>query len=512
MFETLHLVYGLGIFLYGMNRIERGLESFSQNHLQHWLTTYTRTPILSVITGVVITAMLQSSSLVTLLMMAFVSTNMVPFKNAIGVVLGANLGTTFTGWIVTTVGFKLPLSDFALPLMGIGSILFLVFLQQERQKAFGRFLIGLGLILLGLDVMKSTVSDLPELFDFTQLAGLPAIVFLLAGAVLTAIIQSSSATMMITLTLLHGGLIQLPEAAAFIIGADLGTTSTSALGALTGKAARKQMAMAHIVFNLIVDLFAFVVLLPVVPWLINLYPSIDRLYALVLFHSAFNLIGLSLFIPFIRPFSDWLNRLFVNDETELTRFIQHIPASQTPMAIDAMRSEVSLLLTNTLSFVIDNVKQCADTRSYEEFKQIEGELIQFETDLNSNKTSNLLTAGRQLVIASRTIISLENDWPLLEHPNLDTSLENWQEHYTRFVSSLQAMDLKTLSADDWSETASQLKEKQHLFEKEQIKAIYAFAAQPGSDEVNLSSLLNLNREMGSAMNHVLLAVAEILEG
>ena len=263
------LLIGLGIFLFGMNQLERGIESLSSAWIKQWLARTTRNPLGSVLSGTAITALLQSSSMVGLIILAFASAGIIPLYNAIGVLLGANLGTTFTGWIVATLGFKLSLSAAALPAVGLGCLIQVFADAWPKIRAAGALLFGLGLLLFGLALMKDAVAGLPEQLDLEQLREFGPLQFLLVGAVLTAVIQSSSATMMIALTALHTGIIDLPGAAALIIGADLGTTSTTALGSIKGSPIKRQLALAHFLFNLIVDLLAFLVLLPALPKLLQ---------------------------------------------------------------------------------------------------------------------------------------------------------------------------------------------------------------------------------------------------
>lgn len=507
---SLYLIYGLGIFLFGMNRIERSLEQASQHRLRHWLTQYTRHPLAAVAMGVAITAALQSSSLVTLLMMALASSGLVPLMNAVGVVVGANLGTTVTGWIVTTLGFKLPLSEFGIPLLGVGTLIFLIFIERPQLKAVGRFLLGLGCLLFGLDLMKSSVEHLPDIIDFVSLSGFPPFVFLLAGAALTAVIQSSSATMMITLTLLHGGLIALPDAAAFIIGADLGTTSTSALGALTGRATRKRLATAHIVFNVIIDLLAFFLLLPLLPyWLLWLNLS-DPLYSLVLFHSAFNLFGLILFIPWLKPFTRWLEHLFIDKETEVTRFIQYIPPHPAPLAIEALQRDVALLFPQCLNVIDRGLGSASAEPNYVMLKKTEGELVQYGAQLSTLASNRALQALREWIIACRTTLSIQDDWGYLALLGTDDETDTWQQHYHALLSRLRAIDPMQLNTQLWQLQRSVCVKENLRIQRHMLTAIDQYAKSPTSDEVSLSSLLNLNREIFSALEHLILGMDEFL--
>ncbi|MBT8140809.1 MAG: Na/Pi symporter, partial [Gammaproteobacteria bacterium] len=283
---------GLGLFLFAMHLIENALSTLGSKSFNNFLIRHTDKPVQSVLSGGLTTAMLQSSSLVGLLVLAFTGAGLMSLNNALGVIFGSNLGTTMTGWIVATIGFKLDLDALSLPLIALGS--FFVVLSKGRKQQVGMVLASIGLLLLGLEFMKDSVSDLKTLFDINSLRDFSAIQFLLFGAVFAAVVQSSSATMIIALAALDGGIISLPSAAAVAIGADLGTTSTIVIGATNGTPNKKRVAAAHVIFNVVTDLIAFILLMPLLQFIIWIGIK-NPLYSLVAFHTLFNLIGIILF-------------------------------------------------------------------------------------------------------------------------------------------------------------------------------------------------------------------------
>lgn len=235
-FDIWQFVGGIGLFLFAMAQLETALQRFSGRSFKRFLQTYTDKPLKAVVAGGLTTAFVQSSSLVGLMVLAFVGAGIMSLGNALGVVFGANLGTTVTGWMVTALGFKLNLESISLPLIGIGSLL-LVGLSG-RIKEVGRLAAALGFLLMGLTLMKDSVSALSDSMDVTKLANLAAWQYLAFGVGFAAVVQSSSATMMVTLAALHAGVIELPSAAAIAVGADLGTTSTILIGTIKGAAGR----------------------------------------------------------------------------------------------------------------------------------------------------------------------------------------------------------------------------------------------------------------------------------
>ena len=273
------LAAGLGLFLFGMHQLEQALTQLAGRSFKKFLRQYTAKPLRGVLAGAVTTAALQSSSVVSLIVLAFVGTGIISLASALGIVFGSNLGTTMTGWIVATIGFKLDIEALALPLITIGGFGVVWSATGTRRSGASHFVVGLGLMLMGLEFMKAGALIATTLFDPSALAGYPLIIFLLAGLLLTAIIQSSSATIMITLSALYAGAIPLDSAAAIAIGADLGTTITALLGALAGSAAKKRVAAAVVLFNVVADTIAFLSLKPLLRFITEVLAIGDPLFS-----------------------------------------------------------------------------------------------------------------------------------------------------------------------------------------------------------------------------------------
>ncbi|MFK7912440.1 MAG: Na/Pi symporter [Pseudomonadales bacterium] len=333
-------IAGIALFLLALSLIESALRTLAGPRFKSLLINHTSTGPSGVLSGTVATAILQSSSFVSLLMLAFVGARLLPLKNAIAVVIGANLGTTATGWIVATVGFKLDLDALALPLIGIGGLL-ATLLQAPRWKELAQLCLALGLLLLGLQYMKGAIEGVASLANPDTLASMGVWHYLLIGIVLSALMQSSSAVMVIALSALHTQVIGLPEAAAVAIGADLGTTSTVLLGALGTGANKKRVALGHLLFNLVTDVTGFVFLIPILAGLAWIG---EPTLTLVAFHSTVNVIGIVMFLPFLSRFSEFLERRFVTREEPLGRYIAEVSAAIPEAAVVALRQELRPLL------------------------------------------------------------------------------------------------------------------------------------------------------------------------
>ena len=534
----LNLIVGLGVFLYGMSLLEKSIEKLSSAWVKSRLTRSKPQPINSVFTGTVITALVQSSSMVSLLVLAFSSAGIIPLFNAVGVLLGANLGTTFTGWIVATIGFKLDLSSIALPCVGMGGLTQVIAKNQSRIKNYGAMLFSFGLLLFGLALMKDAVSDVPGEIDIAALQSLNAFGFLALGIVLTAVIQSSSASMMIALAALNAELITLPGAAALVIGADLGTTSTTILGSITGSTIKRQLALAHVVFNLVVDILAFVFLLPLLPILVAKLGFSDPLYSLVAFHSSFNLVGLCLFIPFIRHYTLWLERFF-KDKAEKS-YLAEVPTLVPEAAIGACRKHTLNLLLSAIVINLRNLRINSETltlnpelkttysnlttylegqsfeRRYEYLKQQEGDLLRYTARLQQQPLSAaeseainvLLSSARDCVYAAKTLKDIRPNLVELRHA-IEPSLQTLYAQYIKMLKPFYQQLLELLSEHDVSYTEEKIQqlyqanEELHQLLHESMKEKNVLH---NIEPERLSTLLNINREIWHCGRNLLTAI------
>ncbi|WP_341667096.1 Na/Pi cotransporter family protein [Alcaligenes sp. SDU_A2] len=304
---------GLGLFLIGMMLLSEGLVAFAGGSLQQFLLACTGKPIKAFASGALITALAQSSTATTVTLIGFVSAGLISFTQAIGVVIGASLGNTATGWIVSGLGLKVNLGFYTLPLIGIGALMKL--LAKGRSKELGRALAGFGILFLGLSTLQDGMQSFADTFS---LAHLPAgsygayVLIMLIGLALTAVLQSSTAAIAMTLTALDAGAVSFDQAAAVVIGAAIGTTLTGVLVTIGGTIYAKRTAIAYILFNAASGLIALL-LLPA--FLHLMHQASDWLQimpgaiALAAFHSLFIGLGALLFLPFTPQFAQLVQRL-----------------------------------------------------------------------------------------------------------------------------------------------------------------------------------------------------------
>lgn len=277
-YDFLSLIGALGMFLYGMTLMSEGLQKVAGDKLRSILTIMTKNRFMGVITGLFITAVIQSSSATTVMVVSFVNAGLLSLIQAISVIMGANIGTTITAWVISLFGFKFSIADLALPVIAL-SIPFW-FSSNSKRKSFGELLIGFALLFLGLELLKNSVPDLqanPEILAFLQqFTGYgygSVLLFLLIGTVLTVVVQSSSATMAITLIMCSKGWLPFELAAAMVLGENIGTTITANIAAIPANVSAKRAALAHTMFNIFGVIWALCLFYPfcgVVSWLIDL--------------------------------------------------------------------------------------------------------------------------------------------------------------------------------------------------------------------------------------------------
>ena len=253
-YDFLALLGSLALFLYGMKIMSEGLQKFAGDRLRSILTAMTTNRVTGVLTGMLITALIQSSSATTVMVVSFVNAGLLTLSQSIGVIMGANIGTTVTAWIISALGFKVDISAFSLPLLAIG--IPLLFSQKSSRKSVGEFIFGFAFLFMGLNLLKTNAPDLsqnPDMLAFVQnytdMGFFSVLLFVLIGTVLTMIVQASAATMAITLIMCANGWISFELGAALVLGENIGTTITANLAALTANTQARRAAMAHLMFN-----------------------------------------------------------------------------------------------------------------------------------------------------------------------------------------------------------------------------------------------------------------------
>ncbi len=311
---------GVGLFLLGMLLLTDGLKALAGKRMRDVLARFTSTPLSGVATGTLATAVIQSSSATTVAAVGFVASGLLTFPQALGIIFGANIGTTLTGWLVAILGFKLDLGEIALPFVFLAAFMRLAF--QGRVALAGQALAGFCLIFIGIEYMKDGMEAFrgivtPTDFPADTLTGRLELV--LIGALITLVTQSSSAGVAAALAALGAGAINFPQGAALVIGMNVGTTFTAVLATIGGGTMTRRTGYSHVIYNVVVGIIAFFLLGPyrtfVEPWM----GSGDGQIALVAFHSLFNILGVVLILPFTHAFARLVELLVPQKGDDLAR-------------------------------------------------------------------------------------------------------------------------------------------------------------------------------------------------
>jgi phosphate:Na+ symporter len=357
-YDFLKLIGSLALFLYGMKIMSEGLQKFAGDRLRSILTAMTTNRVTGMLTGILITALIQSSSATTVMVVSFVNAGLLTLAQSIGVIMGANVGTTVTAWIISVFGFKVDVASFALPMLAFGVPL--LFSQKSARKSIGEFIFGFAFLFMGLKYLTEYSPDLsknPDMLAFvtewTDMGFFSIIVFVLVGAVLTMMVQASAATMAITLIMCANGWISFELGAALAMGQNIGTTITANLAALTGNTQARRAAMAHLLFNVfgvIVVLIIFNPFMQAVSWFVTdvmhqTDPATRVAFELSAFHTAFNVFNVLLLIWFVKAIERIVCFILPskeNDEEYRLRFISRGLLSTAELSILEARKEIHL--------------------------------------------------------------------------------------------------------------------------------------------------------------------------
>ncbi|OOY99046.1 Na/Pi cotransporter family protein [Solemya velum gill symbiont] len=352
---------GIGLFLLGMIVMTDGLRGLAGESLQHMLANTTHSPFSGALSGTISTAILQSSSATTVAAIGFVSAGLLTFPHALGVIFGANLGTTITGWLVVLFGFKLKLGVLLLPLIFFGVMLKL-FSSGWKVQA-GLAVAGFGLIFVGIDTLQQGMVVFRDVLTPEQFPGdswTGRIELLLIGLLITVITQSSSAGVATALVAVNAGTIELPQAVAMVIGMDVGTTVTAVIASIGGSRETRRTAYSHVVFNLLTAIGALLLLSPYMIYIDQFAPawlSQNPELALVAFHSGFNLISVIVVLPFSYAFARLMYRLVPEFKDRLVERLDQKLLSEPEVALQTARmtlNDIGTVLATRLTFEINN--------------------------------------------------------------------------------------------------------------------------------------------------------------
>lgn len=454
----LSLLGSLGLFLFGMKTMSEGLEKFAGDRLRSILAAMTKNRFMGVLTGIVVTALIQSSSATTVMVVSFVNAGLMNLAQAIGVIMGANVGTTVTAWIISAIGFKVNIAALALPLLAFG--IPLIFSGQNKRKSVGEFVFGFAFLFMGLSFLQQAATDLnigqmvaSMLAHVADGGFFTIILFVIVGALVTMLVQASAATMAITLMLfdMHIPGFGLEQAAALAMGQNIGTTITAVMASVTAGTQARRAALAHMFFNVfgvVVVLLMFYPFCNAVDWFVEdvMMAGSNDLFKLSMFHTAFNIFNTLLLIGFVRQIEQFVCRVLPMKEEKEDHGLQFISGgllSTAELSMLQARKEIVLFgerCQKAYNYVLSMhgiEKESEFVAMFDKVKKYEGitdnmeyEIAHYLQQVSEGRLSD--DAKRQVQRMLREVDDLESigDCCFNLARTLSRKRENCEEHFT----------------------------------------------------------------------------------
>lgn len=526
-FDLWLFLAGLGIFLFGMHMMEESIRILSGAAFKQLIRKYTATRLKSIFSGMVSTAILQSSSTVSLMVLAFTGAGIMNLIQAISVMMGAKIGTTATAWIVAVFGFEFNIDSFSLPLIGIGGLGIILLAKSPKYVNISRFLVAFGFLFMGLDFMKSSVDQVSEFLDPAAIAGYGVVVFALIGLVMTAVMQSSSATIAIVLTMLFSGVIDFQAGAAMVVGANVGTTVTVVLGALGGIHTKKQAALSQLIFTVGTAVVTLLVL-PIFTWVVMtvLGFSNNVVLGLAMFHTLFNVLGVVIYYPLIPKLAAKAEQWIPERVVEMTQYIHKTDPEVSEAGIEAFRKEIRCQLEETVNYI----KQFATaTRTpvkliYSDLEKYHADIFEYYTKIHSHALNEedsktvdeLLRASRNLMNAAKNIQELQGDLMSLATETDEVNriaLKSIRDRL-KWISKIAAA---VSSAEESSMIRSAKEEVEDLYlkvelaDKDFIRACSDAFGHPSVQKLQITHLLMMNRAVTQTCRMIIFSMRSIIE-
>jgi phosphate:Na+ symporter len=357
MSTAITVLGGIGLFLLGMTIMTDGLKGLAGSSLRTVLGKAAATPLSGAFWGAIVTLIVQSSSATTVTTIGLVSAGLLTFPQGLGLVFGANVGTTGTGWLVALIGVRVSLSSYALPLIFVGALTKLM--ASGRVAAAGASFAGFALVLYGLTTLQQGMGGVAEQLhpsDLPAVIGAPGVGLLsgwlgllslvVAGVIMTAVMQSSTAAIAVTLSAFHAGAVGLDQGCALIIGQNIGTATSSAMAAIGASTTAKRLALAYILFKLIAALIALALFPLTIPLILRASGAVDGVTLLAAYHTAYNVVGVAVLMPLIDRFTRFVERLLPETRSPLTRGLDPAALDNPVVAVEAVRRTIALAIQN----------------------------------------------------------------------------------------------------------------------------------------------------------------------
>lgn len=534
----IELLGGIGIFLFAMHFLEEALQAVSGRSMKIFLQKMAAKPFTAIAGSAIITGVLQSSSMVSLMILAFLGAGVFTTQQSMALVLGANLGTTLDSWLVATLGFTVNIEQAAYPILFVGALLITISGKKYLAKQIGLLLLGISLIFISLNLMQQAMESTLPIFRLDTFLYAGNFGLLLMGFSITLLMQSSSVTMAIVLTAIHSRLIPLELGVYIVLGGETATTLKLWLGTLDGNSAKKQLAAGNTFFNIAITLLALVCM----PYLLHFITGIlevkNPLIALVSFSSLLNLFGIILFFPILSPFSKWLNKLFPAGNHHKSAYLREPENCDAETAGVLLHQEVAYFIYNAIHLnasllqvsdtsrlqiaafdKLPNQRYFNNSNVHEKYTwvkehhgEIQSDFLLFRKknfhlqngDLNIYISSarNALHAAKSMQDVSKNIYQLSRSsksvkFDFFQQYQQETTL--LYEQIIRWITNEDTPDYKKL-LNTYQTIENQYQQGLNLFYKE--------AAQISLNDLEITTLLNFSRESFGSNRSMLLAVKD----
>ena len=531
---------GIGLFIFAMYLLEESLKNLSGRNFKIFLQRITKNRVGAATGGAIVTGVLQSSSMVSLLVLAFVGAGVFTMKNALAIILGSNLGSTFGNWFVATIGFKFNIEIIAYPAVCLGGLLLIVYSKRETIKNISYLLLGFGLLFIALSFMKIALEDQVKLFDFSKYLHMPSIFFLFIGFIITLIVQSSSVTMAITLAALNADVIHVFSAALVILGSETGTTIKMLLGAIGSNASKKRIVFGNLIFNIFLTFISFIFLKSILFLITDVLTITDPLIILVAFSSLINLFSIIIFLPFLDYFVLLLEKLIKDTDSSITAFIGQASSNDPETALDLFQKETAYFIYNCMlfnlalfkidttlfqdnsNFINSNQKQKFFTKSseekYEFLKKLQGEIQVSYIDIRSKlqgeksaKINRLISSVRSAMYSVKSIKDIGTNIYNLQNSSKDIKFDFFLQH-KKEIEKLYT-ELNVFLKDNHTVSYEALKKLFTNIEFNYTTALnnlYNNAQKTPINNLDITTAINFNRELFTSNKALLMSVKDFL--
>lgn len=527
------LLAGIVIFLLGFSFIEEAIRNVTGRAFKLFLKKHTSQPVRGLVAGALVTAILQSSSIVNFLVLSFVGTGVLNLYQALAVMLGANIGTTVTSWIIVLVGFKLNLEGLAFPLIALCGFFTFLYKKQNILFFWMRLLFGMGFLFFGLEYIKISVFEVIASFDLAFLNQSPLLLFVLFGLIATTLTQSSSATVVLALSALNAEAISLISAMAIVLGSEVGTTLKLVLAALDGPVIKKKVALGNLVFNSVTLVVAFALIRPTHSLIRDFIGIGDHLVALVFYQSLINVGCAILFLPILKKLGHWLEVLSFKDSDD-TSIIRKVKVTDGDYAYEALETETHQMMQWVLVFTrkafrLENPAEPLPGISskmagmdrlqwYNHLKSLHGEIRNYAFNLQRltteeeklNRIDQLLETVRDAMFAVKSIKDSFHDIDLLSNSSNDVKFGFYMETRQKVMELVDEIGgiLQHPEAqpvyDQLFSNVKKLEDHYHTMVGRFYKDGFDIAL--SGDE--FSTLINFNREVFNAGKYLIIMLKE----